>query len=107
MCTTFQLQFLYENIINELESIYIELVAKDTSSDTNEPFVIFSSCIDYRSVNESYTKENVSSITLCVIMCYNGFTFPENNLQWSALWRPPNKGHQHGGNRRDSGKEED
>lgn len=50
--------FLYENIINELESIYIELVAKDTSSDTNEPFVIFSSCIDYRSVNESYTKEN-------------------------------------------------
>lgn len=50
-------ELLYESIINEFEFVYLELLVRDTSID-EEPFVIFSSCINFSSFNEAYSDQN-------------------------------------------------
>lgn len=46
---------MYENILNDLESIYIELIAYDPARE--EQFVLFSSSINHNAINDAYFKK--------------------------------------------------
>lgn len=64
--------FIYENILNDLESIYLELIVH--VSPLSEPIVLHSASVNYGSIDYAYHKK--VSLGVCICLHFNNL---ENN----------------------------